>query len=148
VPPVPYLTLRGRNGSARFADYAPYGDGRGGFWVRINFEADAPKGNMPAAPAALVLCVPLRDPGCYDPAALLINLDDTPPEPMPPSAPAEQSGPPPRSAATDTPAPHSATARATPAQPPAARTGETQPASPTGPLPDGLTALALPEAGT
>jgi hypothetical protein len=125
MPPITELTLRRRNGNTTLADYAPGGDRRSGFWIRLNLDAEVSKGNMLAAPAALVICVPAREPACYDPAALLINLDDTPPEPTPPSAPgpATPSAAPPRSAAAGNPAP------------------------PAGPPPGGLIARAKPEAG-
>jgi hypothetical protein len=124
VPPVLEFTLRRRNASTTFADYVPYGDSRVGFWIKLaNSDTDALKGNVPAAPAALVLCVPLRDPDCYDPAAMLINLDDTPPEQTAPpaAAPGAPAAPPSGRDAMMNPLPRLLAAAGNRASPPAGR---------------------------
>ncbi len=143
-PPPPDLILRSL-GTRSFADFMPNGDARG-LWVRLrNPEYDSLRLSAPAAPAALVLCVPLFDPGCADSGATLVNLDDTPPDPAPappveaapppPAAPAPpatdappQTAMPPRPAFRRPPAP-AASPPAAPASPPAA-SREAQPAPP------------------
>jgi hypothetical protein len=98
-PPPPDLVLRSI-GTSSFAEYAPYGDALG-FWIRLrDSQYDSLSLSAPAAPAALVVCVPFADPDCANPGATLVNIDDTPPDqtpsPPPPAAPpgiAEAPGP-------------------------------------------------------
>jgi hypothetical protein len=137
------LILRSSNSSS-FADYTPYGDARG-FWIRLqNPEQDSLTLSAPAAPAALVVCMP--DADCGNAGVMLANLDDTPADQAPPQAPAPpsrtavpvnppspppaQPAPPPRTAVPiNPPSPRPAIPR-TPVTPSAPATGEVRTAPP------------------
>src|SRR5262249_14867851 len=97
-PPPPDLVLRSSR-TRSFADFMPYGDALG-LWIRLrNPESDSLELSAPAAPAALVLCVPFSDPDCTTPGAVLTTLAAPPPVRAPPprtaEAPRPDSGSPP-----------------------------------------------------
>jgi hypothetical protein len=126
-PPPPDLVLRSI-GTNSFADFMPYGDARG-LWIRLRDpESDSLKLTAPAAPAALVFCVPLPASDCANPRATLVNLDDTPPDWTPPPVAA---APPPGTAApppTTAPPPPTAAPPPPTAAPPPPATTEPSPA--------------------
>jgi hypothetical protein len=139
-PPPPDLVLRSSHTNS-FADFMPYGDALG-LWIRLrNPEYDSLKLSAPAAPAALVLCVPFSDPDCADPGAMLVNIEDTPPDQAPPPAAAvpPRTAEAPRLDSGSPPAP-GRSAQTAPARPPATASetpsGETQAAAPAA-LPSG-----------
>lgn len=126
----PELIMRSTNTSS-FADYTPYGDARG-VWVRLqNPEQDSLKLSAPAAPAALVVCVPFSDADCGNAGVMLTNLDDTPPDQAPPPQAAPVA--PPRTAATVNPPspPNPSTPPAPPTPPPPVREAPVAPPSAT-----------------
>jgi hypothetical protein len=119
TPPFTHLTLLRKSRSTALTDYMPsYGDRAIGFWISLK-NIGLEKGSVPAAPAALVLCVPFGAPDCFNPTAQLVNLDGTPPDPTPPQTAAIASpAPPPAPPASPPAAP--APLPAQPAPPPAA----------------------------
>jgi hypothetical protein len=138
-PPSPDLVLRSSR-THSFADFMPYGDALG-LWIRLrNPEYDSLKLSAPAAPAALVLCVPPSDPACANPGAMLVNIDDTPPDQAPP--PPATAVPPrtaeaPRPDSGSPPAPGPIPRRTAPATVPPAPRGETRAAAAPAALPSG-----------
>jgi hypothetical protein len=90
----------------------PYGDARV-FWIRlVDPQFDSLTLSAPAAPAALVLCVPFAATECADHDGVpLVNLDSTPPAgappkpPPPPAPPAAITGSAPPAVADSTPPP-------------------------------------------
>lgn len=124
----------------------PFGDSRV-FWIRlIDPQFDSLTLSAPAAPAALVLCVPFTAPECADHDGVsLVNLDGTspdeapptsspgPPAASPPAAGPPAPGPPPSPPAPGTPA---AGPPAAGPQPPTTPTEGTPPAAPGTPPPD------------
>ncbi len=137
--PPPDLILRS-SGTHSFADFMPYGDASG-LWIRLrNPEHDSLELSAPAAPAALVLCVPLSDPDCANPGAMLINIDDTPPDQGPPPRTAEA----PRPDSGSPPAP-GRSPRTAPAMPPATPPDQAPP--PPAPAVPPRTELPRPDSG-
>jgi hypothetical protein len=133
--PVPDLVLWSRSGNS-LADFVPeelldqrYGPAKG-TWVRLGSpEADSLALSAPAAPAALVLCVPVSASECQNSSnAALANLADTPDQ----AGAAQQQPPPPAVGPPPTPVIPPA-----PRPAPAPRTATAGPAAPSPPAPPG-----------
>lgn len=139
---APDLVLMSR-GTNSLADYIPaelldrarpYGDAKA-VWIRLkNPQSDSLTLSAPAAPAALVLCVPFSAAECeHNTSILLTNLADTPDQVASPPPPAPVA-PPPRTAAaggaTPPPAPIAPRALGAPTTSPGATTGDAQAAPP------------------